>query len=43
MKEADTLEMLASQFPTRLANIQRLNQIKDDGDLLGKRFLIIPL
>ena len=43
VKEADTLEMLASQFPTRLANIQKLNQLKDDGDLLGKRFLIIPL
>jgi hypothetical protein len=35
--------MLANQFPSRFANIQRLNQIKDDGDLLGKRYLIIPL
>jgi len=43
VKAADTLEMLASQFPTRLANIQKLNQIKDDGDLVNKRFLIIPL
>ena len=43
VKEADTLQELASQFPTRFANIQRLNQIKDDGDLLNKRFLIIPL
>jgi membrane-bound lytic murein transglycosylase D len=43
VKEADTLEMLANQFPSRFANIQRLNQIKDDGDLLGKRYLIIPL
>lgn len=43
VKEADSLEVLGNQFPTRLANIQRLNQIKDDGDLLGKRYLIIPL
>jgi membrane-bound lytic murein transglycosylase D len=43
VKQADTLQLLASQFPTRLANIQKLNQIKDDGDLSSKRFLIIPL
>lgn len=43
VKDADTLEELANQFPKSLANIQRLNQIKVDGDLLTKRFLIIPL
>jgi membrane-bound lytic murein transglycosylase D len=43
VKEADSLEGLENQFPTRLANIQRLNQIKDNGDLLNKRYLIIPL
>jgi membrane-bound lytic murein transglycosylase D len=43
VKQADTLQLLANQFPTRFANIQKLNQIKDDGDLSNKRFLIIPL
>ncbi len=27
----------------KLDSLQRVNQIKDDGDLLGRRCLIIPL
>ncbi len=41
--KTDTLDLVASQFQTRLDNLQRVNQIKDDGDLLGRRCLIIPL
>ncbi|HUJ74572.1 MAG TPA: transglycosylase SLT domain-containing protein, partial [bacterium] len=43
LKKEDSLQELATHFSTRLASIQRINRIKDDGDLTLKRYLFIPL